>query len=113
MKLSIIPDLPNKKYEKELDRLSSQVHSTCWRKDRKHRRDMITRISKEFQPGNPNMAYKEIRMVMEEFKALTNLCKGKGGTLLGDKEIIKTRWKGHFMQPLIQNRGKSRTGNDK
>jgi len=76
-------------------------------------RDMIIRISKEFQSRNPNMAYKEIRMVMEEFKALTNLCKDKGGTLLGDKKIIKTRWKEHFKPPLIQNRGKARRGNNK
>jgi hypothetical protein len=72
-------------------------------------RDMIIRISKKFQSRNPNMAYKGIRMVMEEFKALTNLCKDKGGTLLGDKEIIKTRWKEHFKPLLIQNRkGKKR-----
>jgi hypothetical protein len=72
-------------------------------------RDMIIRISKEFQSRNPNMAYKEIRIVMEEFKALPNLC----GTLLGDKEIIKTRWKEHFKPLLIQNRGKARRGNNK
>jgi hypothetical protein len=59
------------------------------------------------------MAYKETRMVMEEFKALTNPCKDKGGTLLGDKQIIKTRWKEHFKPLLIQNRGKARRGSDK
>jgi hypothetical protein len=47
-------------------------------------REMITRISEEFQSGNPHMAYREIRMITEEFKVLTNIYKDKGGTFLGD-----------------------------
>jgi hypothetical protein len=46
------------------------------------------------------MAYKEIIMIKEVFKAHTNLCKAKYGTLLGDKDSIKSRWTEYFKQLL-------------
>ncbi|PSN47814.1 hypothetical protein C0J52_08174, partial [Blattella germanica] len=77
------------------------------RKKRKHKKEKIDEINENLEKGNTHIAYKEIKIIKEGFKARTHLCKGTDGILIGDKEQIKNRWSEYF-ENLLNSNGKSK-----